>query len=89
MQGFISESVHGSDTFTAFYRELYKGCEGKDVEYLQEILQKLGNGIPVSGYFGVQTEEAVLKFQLHNELKPNGRVDQKTFNALKKKADEN
>ncbi|WP_414647136.1 peptidoglycan-binding domain-containing protein [Chitinophaga sp.] len=37
----------------------------------------------VTGYFGVQTEQIVIKFQQDNELRPNGVVDSKTLNAIR------
>ena len=63
-------------------RELYKGCQGIDVERLQKILQVLGYDIIVSEYFGDKTEKAIIKFQKDNELRPDGRVGAKTLSAI-------
>lgn len=64
---------------------LFKGCEGKDVEKLQEILKQLGYDVIVSEYFGGKTELAVKKFQEENELKPDGRVGAKTLQIMQDK----
>ncbi|WEK21654.1 MAG: peptidoglycan-binding domain-containing protein [Candidatus Pedobacter colombiensis] len=69
------------------YRTLYKGCEGIDVEYLQKLLKEVGYETPVTGYYGEKTEKAVTKFQNENELKPDGRVNEKTHTILKEKVD--
>lgn len=66
-------------------RELYKGCQGTDVEELQKILAKLGYDIIFSEYFGDKTEKAVIQFQKDNELKPDGRVYGRTLTAIKRK----
>jgi hypothetical protein len=68
-------------------RPLYKGCEGTDVEALQKILMKIKKNMFVTGYFGIQTEIIIIKFQQDNELRPNGIVDRKTLNALIKRTD--
>ena len=70
------------------YRDLYKGCEGIDVECLQKLLKAAGYETPTTGYFGDKTEQSVKKFQNENELKPNGKVDDKTHSILKAKVDE-
>nr|WP_315200644.1 peptidoglycan-binding domain-containing protein [uncultured Flavobacterium sp.] len=67
-------------------RELYKGCQGSDVEELQRLLLQLGYDIIVSEYFGEKTEIAVMKFQKSNELKPDGRVGEKTLLMIKIKS---
>lgn len=67
-------------------RNLQRGCEGKDVEELQRLLSSVKKDITVTGYFGNQTEGIIIKFQEANELNPNGIVDSKTLDALKKKA---
>lgn len=70
------------------YRDLFKGCEGMDVEYLQKLLKEMGYDTPTTGYFGKKTEKAVKEFQDQNELKPNGIVNEKTHSILKAKVDE-
>ncbi|MBS0027488.1 peptidoglycan-binding domain-containing protein [Chitinophaga sp. 22321] len=63
-------------------RQLSKGCEGADVEMLQKILMTFKKDMYVTGYFGLQTEIIIIKFQQDNELRPNGIVDSKTLHAL-------
>lgn len=81
-------SISAVDVLGYYYRELYKGCEGFDVEYLQQLLVAAGYTTPTTGYFGDKTEAAVLKFQKENELKPDGKVKEKTYTYLKNKVDE-
>lgn len=70
-------------------RSLFKGCEGADVEMLQRLLMTFKKDMFVTGYFGLQTEIIVIKFQQDNELRPNGIVDHKTLNALINKVNGN
>lgn len=67
-------------------RELYKGCQGSDVEQLQKLLAALGYDIIISEYFGDRTEKAVISFQKDNELKPDGRVSGITLLKIKLKS---
>lgn len=67
-------------------RELYKGCQGSDVEQLQKLLAALGYDIIISEYFGDKTEKAVIQFQKDNELKPDGRVSRITILKIKLKS---
>ena len=53
------------------------GSKGDEVEDLQLYLK-----IKVDGDFGGKTEEAVKKFQKANNLKPDGIVGEKTWNAM-------
>ncbi|GEP96119.1 hypothetical protein CCY01nite_23790 [Chitinophaga cymbidii] len=75
-----------STSFELGDRDLLKGCEGKDVEQLQKLLIVVKKDIIITGYFGNQTEGIVIKFQELNELRPNGVVDKKTLDAIKRKA---
>jgi len=67
------------------WRIIYKGCEGSDVLMVQNLLKNLGYDVMLTGYFGEQTDKAVKKFQNANELKPDGKVGQTTYTALKSK----
>lgn len=58
-------------------------CEGDDVAELQRLLRQLKYTVPLSGYFGPQTHTAVVDFQKKNELKPDGRVDERVWNIMK------
>ncbi len=64
-------------------RILFKGCEGRDVEMLQRLLMALKKDMFITGYFGLQTETIVIRFQQENELRPDGKVDAKTLNLLR------
>ena len=70
-------------------RLMYGGCEGTDVQELQEMLTKLGYDVIVTGYYGEKTTEAVKKYQKKQELKADGKVNKKTLTALRKSLSEN
>jgi peptidoglycan hydrolase-like protein with peptidoglycan-binding domain len=62
---------------------LEPGDKGKKVKILQVILQDLGyDPGPIDGSFGGRTAKAVQKFQESMSLKPDGIVDQKTWEVL-------
>ena len=67
------------------FRTLFRGCEGNDVLKLQNLLIVIGYYNLNTGYFGDKTEMAVIKFQLENELKPDGRVTYKVYLAIRNK----
>lgn len=81
----LNQKLDPDSTNLLLTRVLYKGCEGNDVEDLQYILSKLGYDVLVTQYFGDKTEDAVIKFQRENELKPDGKVGTKTYLAMKNK----
>jgi peptidoglycan hydrolase-like protein with peptidoglycan-binding domain len=56
---------------------LQKGDAGNDVQELQQYLD-----IDPTGEFGPDTEEAVLVFQYHNELRADGIVGPFTWSHL-------
>lgn len=56
--------------------------KGSQVEYLQELLGKIGYDLPQTGYFGNQTEQAVRDFQEKNGLVVDGQVGIKTWTLL-------
>ncbi|MGA9382109.1 MAG: peptidoglycan-binding domain-containing protein [Phormidium sp.] len=58
------------------------GSKGKDVVYLQQLLNKKGYSLKVDGDFGKRTEEAVKNFQKRRGLKVDGIVGPATWNAL-------
>lgn len=69
--------------FTMDYAQvpvLDRGCEGKPVEVLQQLLPDYNDAI--DGVFGPVTEQAVLKFQKQRGLKTNGEVAGDTWAAL-------
>lgn len=60
-----------------------KGSRGEDVLHLQTRLQALGYDPGRSdGIFGEKTRAAVIRFQQDKELKPDGIVGAKTWNAI-------
>ncbi|MFB2877964.1 peptidoglycan-binding domain-containing protein [Floridanema aerugineum] len=58
------------------------GSKGKDVMYLQQLLNKKGYSLKVDGDFGPRTEDAVRRFQKSHHLKVDGIVGPATWNAL-------
>ena len=62
---------------------LRRGSRNQQVSHLQARLQELGfNTGPIDGIFGPQTERAVMAFQRHRGLTPDGIVGPKTRQAL-------
>jgi len=61
---------------------LRRGSQGKDVEYLQDILNHFGYSLKVDGIFGSRTEEAVKRFQHSRYLLVDGIVGSVTWGAL-------
>ena len=72
---------------------LTEGMSGENVRDLQTYLALIGRNydsmpeIPVTGYFGPQTREAVIAFQNAFGLTPNGAVGAVTWNTLAKQYD--
>lgn len=64
---------------------LQKGDIGDDVKELQEKLIELGYSVGVDGAdgeFGINTENAVIKFQTDNLIEVDGVVGKETLNAI-------
>jgi hypothetical protein len=61
---------------------VYKGCEGEDVALCQERLNVWNYVCDVDGYFGRNTETAVMEFQSDHALVPDGIVGNATWNVL-------
>lgn len=61
------------------------GDKGKDVEKAQQLLQKAGSTIKVTGEFSIGMKSAVKAFQKKNGLKITGIIDQKTWDKLNAK----
>ncbi|WP_127017871.1 CAP domain-containing protein [Anoxybacter fermentans] len=67
--------------------ELKYGSVGTKVKEVQQYLRELGYDLRTeNGRFGYYTLKAVLDFKRKNGLLANGRVDDKTFRALKEAA---
>lgn len=72
-------------------RELGMMTTGDDVKLLQRELRQLGYSIPDTeaqqGFFGQNTQAAVLDFQRKHSLQPTGRVDQSTATMINRDVD--
>lgn len=63
--------------------ELKKGSKGDQVEEIQELLKASGYYTgAIDGIFGPETETAVKNFQKSFQLKVDGIVGTKTYEAL-------
>jgi peptidoglycan hydrolase-like protein with peptidoglycan-binding domain len=90
--GLVVDGIVGAATWNRLYEIRYapvtplptlrKGSQGKDVKYLQDILNSLGYSVIADGIFGTKTEAAVKKFQKDNGLVVDGIVGAKTWAAL-------
>ncbi|WBW94747.1 peptidoglycan-binding domain-containing protein [Oceanirhabdus sp. W0125-5] len=70
-----------------FYRELsYKKgkklMKGSDVQEVQKVLNKKGYKCKIDSMYGIETQEAVRKFQYDNCIKVDGIVGEITWNML-------
>ena len=62
---------------------LRRGSQGKDVKYLQELLNAVNlSSLKVDGIFGMRTEAAVKEFQKKNGLVVDGIVGPQTWSTL-------
>ena len=79
-----------AEGFTVPYQgnPLRIGSEAEEVRLLQEYLNYISlsypsiPSLPVTGYFGPRTEEAVIAFQRLEGLEPNGLVQSTTWTAI-------
>ena len=71
-------------------RILYRGLQGEDVRWLQEMLDELNQyykfcpvkSLQTSGYYGDNTHKFVKFFQYYTNLLPDGFYEKETHNAL-------
>lgn len=83
-----SEGLSYSDISQQFGNALRSGDSGPYIEYLQFVLNTIGDfndSIPpvtVDGIFGSGTESAVIAFQREYGLNPDGIVGEATWNAI-------
>lgn len=61
---------------------IYQGQSGPQVSQLQRRLDRAGSQLPITGYFGSQTEAAVRTFQAAHRLAVDGMVGPQTEGAL-------
>jgi hypothetical protein len=67
-----------------FTREIYRGNIGEDVKQLQIVLNSEGfKNVPVSGFFGYETAQAIRKIQTDNGRYPFGKIGPDTYKLLK------
>lgn len=62
--------------------ELQIGDENQRVTELQRQLNQAGYSVPITGYFGTQTQQAVASFQQSQGLPVTGAADRQTLAAL-------
>ena len=64
------------------------GRGGRAVREVQDLLNKVsGSGLVVDGIFGPKTHEAVMRFQIMNQLSVDGIVGKRTWKRLVRKAE--
>lgn len=61
---------------------LQLGDQNSRVADLQQQLNRIGYLLPVTGYFGTQTQQAVLSFQQSRSLPATGNADPETLRAI-------
>ena len=91
--GSVPDSVYGGRArlYPGYF--LSEGMRGKDVTELQTYLSFIAEfyndlpPLPVTGYFGSQTKNAVQTFQRLFGLEPNGAVGAVTWNEIAKQYD--
>jgi peptidoglycan hydrolase-like protein with peptidoglycan-binding domain len=54
----------------------------KHVRYLQQSLVQKGYSLEIDGFFGAQTEQAVINFQKNNNIAVDGIIGQQTWATL-------
>lgn len=89
----IPSSVYGENAklYPGYFLSI--GMRGTDVENLQKYLSLIGRNyrdideIPVTGYFGEQTENAVRQFQALFDIRQTGTVGPLTWNSIAEQYD--
>lgn len=89
--GLNQDGICGTDTWDklfssgAPYYQVKNGTDGDDIARIQQRLYELGylaDASSVTGHFGDETEEAVIKLQSVNGLAQDGTVGKETINLL-------
>lgn len=86
--GLVVDGYVGEETYDALMREnaitymVSVGDDGTDVEELQKRLVELDYMDKATGYFGDETEKAVIEFQKRNSLGVDGMIGTNTREAL-------
>ncbi len=60
------------------------GADGDEVLWAQELLDGAGAHLPIGGFYGAQTAQAVARFQGRHRLRRSGVLDAPTWRALLK-----
>ena len=84
------DGIAGGETQKILYSEeaqpyvMYEGAEGDDIEDFQEQLYELGylSRSQITGYYGTDTIEAVMKFQRRNYLTKDGKAGEQTLEMI-------
>jgi peptidoglycan hydrolase-like protein with peptidoglycan-binding domain len=64
-------------------RVLRLWSRGADVEFVQRVLTSVGYNVgPIDGIYGPMTMQAVIQFQMDNNLVPDGIVGPQTWAAI-------
>ncbi len=58
------------------------GADGDEIVWAQELLNAAGARLPVGGFFGAQTQRALVRFQSRRRLARTGVLDAPTWRAL-------
>ncbi len=61
---------------------LRAGADGDEIVWAQELLNGAGARLPVGGFFGAQTANALAHFQARHHLRANGALGPATWKAL-------
>ena len=97
--GLKADQVWSDDDHYLWFAKLYpgylltEGMSGENVRDLQSYLSVIGRNladipeIPVTGYFGPQTREAVTAFQNAFGITPSGAVGAVTWNTIAQQYD--
>lgn len=75
-------SQESSSSSSSSSQSLRQGDSGEAVEALQSALNEQGADLPVTGYFGSMTHDAVIEFQSESGLAVDGVVGSATQGAL-------
>jgi hypothetical protein len=63
---------------------LHAGADGDEVVWAQELLNAAGGRLPVGGYFGARTAQALARFQASHRLPASGTLGEATWKALER-----
>ena len=85
---YIQYSIAGQERTASYFRRLSvqtPRLSGPDVQEVQRQVRQVipaAQGLKIDGYYGPATSDAVRRFQLRNNLTPNGVVNFDTWAVL-------